>query len=258
MTEVTLDSRRERIDQIFGRCLWAQSSGYGYCFNDTVSITKDNHTTISNRTSCSVLIGEGLYTPQASVVGSIIASLGTVLTLTSAILYICFWIKLRARAVNLTGRSDMHKLRWRLSVIVLLDIICWIPVTILYWKVISDNIPNMNIEWYNDTTAANVLLISISPAVNPLIYTFTGKNFLHSIRKFCRRIKCYISVRRSSSNYHDDHTTRVERCSCIPCFRCVHQDEDNDSDYWSTQDTSAWNSDQSRLLPSTNDSSETN
>ena len=257
-TEVTIYSRRERIDQIFGRCAWAQSSGFGFCSNGTVSLTQDNHTTISHGNSCIISLGDGFYTVEASVAASIIASLGTVLTLTSAILYICFWIKLRARAANLTGRSDMHKLRWRLSVIVLLDTLCWIPVTIIHWTVITNDIRNMNVAWPNDTTAASVLLISISPAVNPLIYTFTGKNFLHSIRKFCRGIKCYISVRRSCSNYHDDHTRGVERCSCIPCVRCVHQDDENDPGNCPTQNTSEWNSDQSSLLPSTNESSETN
>ena len=154
----------------------------------------------------------------------------------------------------------MHNLRWRLSVIVLLDTFCWIPVTILHWTVITDYILNTHVAWSNDTNAASVLLISISPAVNPLIYTFTGKNILHSIRKFCRRMKCDISVRRSNSDYHDDHNKLrgVERCSCIPCIRCVHQDEDNDPDNWPTQGTSEWNSDQSRLLPSTNESNETN
>ena len=208
-----------------------QSSGFVYCFNDTISFTHNNHTKIFDVSDCCAL-----YTTfAASIIGSIVPSLGTVLTLTCAILYICFWIRLRARAGNLTGRSDMHKLRWRLSVIVLLNTLCWVPVTILHWTVIFDSIPNINIEWFNDSTAANVLLISISPAVNPLIYTFTGKNFLHSIRKFCRRIKCDIFVRRSSSNYHDDHTREVERCSCIPCVRCVQHDEENDPDYCNTQ-----------------------
>ena len=254
-TEVTLYSRRDHIAQIFGRCAWAQSNGFGYCFNETILFTHNNHTKIFDESDCYDLY-EAIF--AASIILSIVPSLSTFLTLTCAILYICFWIKLRARASNLTGRSDMNKIRWRLSAIVLLNTLCWIPVTILHWTVFTDSIPNMNIEWYNDSTAANVLLISISPAVNPLIYTFTGKNFLHSIRKFCRRIKCYISVRRSSSNYHDYHTRAVERCNCIPCVRCVQHDEENDPDYCNTQDTSEWNSDQSRLLPSTNESSKTN
>ena len=260
-TDVNIYSRRERIAQIFGRCAWAQSNGFGDCLNETFLVTDDNSRRITWNVFCAVttIYGKGTKsTFQVPVIGSFIALLGSILTLTSAILYICFWIKLRATAANLTGRSEMHKLRWRLTVIVLLDTLCWIPVTILHWIVISDPMPNTNIEWSNDTTAANVLLISISPAVNPLIYTFTGKNFLHSIRKFCRRMKCDVSVRQTSSNYPDDHTRGVERCSCIPCIRCVHHDEENDPDNWRTQDTSAWNSDQSRLLPSTNESSETN
>ena len=252
--EVTLYSRRERIAQIFGRCAWVQSNGFDYCFKDTISFTHNNHTKIFDESDCYALDTK----LDASIIGSIVPFLGTVLTLICAILYICFWIKLRARAANLTGSSDMHKLRWRLSVIVLLNTLCWIPVTIIHWITFLESINNRIIEWGNDSTAANVLLISISPAVNPLIYTFTEKNFLHSIRKFCRRIKCDISVRRTSSNYHDYHNGGVERCSCIPCVRCVHHDEDNDPDYCNTQDTSEWNSDQSRLLPSTNESSETN
>ena len=255
-TEVRIYSRHARIAQIFGRCAWAQSNGFGYCINGTILFTHDNHTTISNESYCLFPFGYDLLnnTFEAPIIGSSIASLDTVLTLTCAILYIRLWIKLRARAANLTGRSDMHKLRCRLSVIVLLNTFCWIPVTILHWTVATD----YKLTWSNDSTAANVLLVSISPAVNPLIYTFTGKNFLLSIRKFCRRMKCDVSVRRTSSNYHDDHTRGVERCSCIPCVRCVHQVEENDPDNWPTQDTSEWNSDQSRLLSSTNELSETN
>ena len=257
-TEVTLNSRRERIAQIFGRCAWAQSNGFSYCHNDTL-FTHNNHTKIFDESDCYALDKTFALdsTSAALLIGSIVPFLGTVLTLTCAILYICFWITLRARAANLTGRSDMHKLRWRLSVIVLLNTLCWIPVAIIHWISFPEIISEGNYEWNNNITAATVLLISISPAVNPLIYTFTGKNFLHSIRKFCRGMKCYISVRRSSSNYHDYHTRGVERCSCIPCVRCIQHDEENDPDYCNTQDTSVWNSDQSRLLPSTNESSET-
>ncbi|XP_062522167.1 uncharacterized protein LOC134196953 [Corticium candelabrum] len=148
----------------------------------------------------------------------------------------------------------MHKLQLRLSVIVLLDTLCWIPVTVLHWIGFPDEDITTNVNWLNNSTAASVLLISISPAINPLIYTFTGKNFLHSIR---RRMKCDISLRRNNSNYHDDHIRAVERCSCIPCVRCVYRDEDNDPGYWHTEDTSDWNSEQSRLLQSTSESSET-
>ena len=111
-------------------------------------------------------------------------------------------------------------------------------MTRLHWTIDTYNMHNINIEWANDSTAASVLLISISPAVNPLIYTFTGRNFLHSIRMFFREMKCDISVRRTSSNYHDDHNRGVERCSCISCVICVHQDEENDPQYWPTEDTS--------------------
>ena len=242
-------SRREQITEIFGRCALVQSSGFASCINYTESVSQGNHmhsTVIYEGTFCVVNFDY--------LLGAAVASLCTLLTLSSVVLYliVCLTVRRRASRGNLTRTSDIHKLQWRLSVIVILNFLCWIPTTALHWTGIfvrSQN--NLGDSQLNDFTAANVLLISISPAVNPLIYTFTGKNFLHSIRKFCRRMKCDISVRRNSSNYHDDHIRGVERCSCIPCVRCVHQDEENDPD------TSDWNSDQSRLLPSTNESSET-
>ena len=164
------------------------------------------------------------------------------------------------RLPSQTGRSDTQNLQWRLSVIVVLNTLCWIPTTVLHRKIAytylyeyRGEMSETYFKWTNDFTAASVLLISISPAVNPLIYTLTGKNFLHSIREFSRRMKCHISVRRNSSNYYDDHIRGVERCSCIPCIRCVHQDDV----HCNTEETSAWNSDQSRQLLSIDESSET-
>ncbi|XP_062523978.1 uncharacterized protein LOC134198577 isoform X1 [Corticium candelabrum] len=223
----TVSSKRVSIAEIFGRCAWAQADGVGFCdtyyFNE--SYGPDMQT---NGGNC------------GDILGSILASLNTVLTMSCAFLYIFLCLKLRARAANLAERSDMHKLQLRLGVIVFLNTLCWIPVTVLHWITIlgysrNDIFSLSNFSWSNDCTAANVLLISIGPAANPLIYTFTGKNFLLSIRNSFRRMKCHISGRRNSSNYRDDH---------IP-------------DDWPTEDTSDWNSDQSRLLPSTNELSET-
>ncbi len=259
-TEFSVHSRRERIVEIFGRCALTQSNGYGSFCSVSKSFTHDNQTTIYNSSVCIMnslavnsTIMNFIIRIEATVIALITASLNTVLTLTCAFLYLLVCLKLRGRSANITGRSDMHKLQLRLSVIVLLDTLCWIPVTVLHW--IDFNVLNLtNVNWPNDSTATSVLLISISPAINPLIYTFTEKNFLHSIR---RRMKCNISLRRNNFNCHDDHVRGVERCSCIPCVRCVHRDEENDPDYWHTQDTSDWNSEQSRLLPSTSESSET-
>ena len=254
-------SKRERITEIFGRCTLAQSNGFGYCFNSSRSFTDDKQTTIYNSSEC-IFTGYNVITvmysnnisPALTLFALITASLSTVLTLTSAFLYVFLCLKLRARSASITARSDMHKLQLRLSIIVLLNTLCWIPVTVLHWIGSLDEANTTNVNWLNNSTAASVLLMSISPAINPLIYTFTGKNFLHSIR---RRMKCDISLRRNNSNHHDDHIRAVERCSCIPCVRCVYRDEENDPGYWHTEDTSDWNSEQSRLLQSTSESSET-
>ena len=244
-----------QITEIFGSCALVQSCGlFGYCVNETESVSHGNYTIVTNDLdgiSCELGVG---FNP---ILGAAGASLCTFLTLSYVVLYliVCLTVRRRASRGNLTRTSDIHKFQWRLSVIVLINIACWISTTALHWSKIlgfsSENVDSTKSQQFNNATAAIVLLISISPAVNPLIYTFTGKNFLHSIRKFCRRMKCDISVRRNSSNYHDDQTRAVERCSCIPWVRCVYQiDEDNDTD------PSDWNSSQSRLLPSTNESSE--
>ena len=252
---VIVYSRRERITEIFGRCAWAQSNGFSYC-------TDDNQTAIRNLQYCSMsgysTGGPGPDSSIEAILRSIaLASVNTGLTTTCAFLYLFLCRKLRARAANVT-RSEMHKLQLRLSLIVLLTSLCWIPVTLVHWVTIFDDASMSDVDsWSSDTTAASVLLVSISPAANPLIYTFTGKNFLLSIRKFCRRMKCHISGRRNSSNYRDDHISGTKRCSCIPWVKCVNPDKEIDPDDWRTEDTSDWNSDQNRLLPSIHESSET-
>ena len=249
-------SRREQITEIFGRCAIVQSSGLDACINMTETISHGSHTTVIRSIICS----ERAHTEYYDYWGAAVACLSTVLTLSSVVLYLflCVTIRRRSSRANVTSTSDIHKLQWRLSVIVILNTLCWIPTTALHLMsgIIQVSPGGPSDSWSSDSTAANVFLISMSPAVNPLIYTFAGKNFLHSIRKSCRQMKCDISVRRNDSNYHGDHIRGVERCSCIPWVRCVHQGEDNHPDYYNTEDTSDWNSDQSRLLPSTDESSE--
>ncbi|XP_062523762.1 uncharacterized protein LOC134198365 [Corticium candelabrum] len=207
--------------QVYIRCAWIQSNGLSYCRSSTGSAKES-------------IFGKCKFSHWiVSYFGGLIAISNTIITLGCVVFYIVLCLTLRRQAfiANVTQESDRHKLQWRLSVIVLLNALCWIPVTVLHWTSIID----VSKSWSNDSTTANILLISISPVVNPLIYTFAGKSFSHSIRRYWRRIKCYLSPRRNSSNYND-----------------VHRDEDD----WNTEDTSVWSSEQSRLLPSVNDSRE--
>ena len=247
-------SRREQITEIFGRCALVESCNFVVCVNETESVSHGNYTIVTNDLdgiSCAVEVDSSQY------LGAAVSSLCSLLTSSYVVLYliVCLTVRRRASRRNVTRTSDTQKFQWRLSVIVLINIICWIPTTALHWSgiyVVSylDSVSESRL--LNNTTAASVLLISIRPAVNPLIYTFTGKNFLHSIRKFCRRMKCSISVRRNSSNYHDDHIRGIERCSCISCIKCVHRDEENDAETF-TSDSSF---DQNGLFPSAKASSE--
>ena len=207
--------------KVYIQCAWIQSNDLSYCRSSTGSAKESR-------------LGKCTSSPWViSYFGGVIAISNTIITLGCVVFYIALCITLRRQAfvANVTQGSDRHKLQWRLSVIVLLNALCWIPVTVLHCMSIID----VSKSWSNDSTTANILLISISPVVNPLIYTFAGKSFLHSIRRYWRRIKCYLSLRRNNSNYND-----------------VHRNEDN----WNTDDTSVWSSEQSRLLPSVNDSRE--
>ena len=208
--------------EVYMRCAWIQSNGLSYCRSCPGSAKESSRFVTSKFLQ--------LIVPYF---GGIIATSNTIISLGCVVFYIALCLTLRRQAytANVTQGSDRHKLQWRLSVIVLLNALCWIPVTVLHWMSQIDVSNFLS----NDSTAANILLTSISPVVNPLIYTFAGKSFFHSIRRYWRRIKCYLSLRRNNSNYHD-----------------VHRDEDN----WNTEDTSVWSSEQSRLLPSVNDSRE--
>ena len=227
-------SNSELIAEIFGRCAWTQSNGFNFCRNFTYSETHGNHTTTYKSSTC------GLSFAISGVnVGLFVASMNTILTLACGFHYsLLSLLLLRAGSqTNATQRSDIDKLRWSLRLIVFLNNLCWIPTTVLHWITAFGNFKHISDSWLNKSTVTSVLLISIGPAANPFIYTLTGKNFLRSIRKFCRRMKCEISVRRNSSNCHDDHTRGVERCSCIPCVKCVHLFRDFETEYWNTDET---------------------
>ena len=232
----------EQIVEIFEYCLWPYPNEFSFCVNGTDSQRHGNHPTITNENHCrNHHINDH---DNFSFVREFTVCLNTILILSCAVLLLLVCLK-RPKAVsqaNIT-QSDMQ---WRLNGIVFLHTLCCIPVTVMQWMEFADS----RISWANNLNAASVLLISISPAVNPLIYTLTGKNCLHLI---CKCWRCGISVRQTSSNYRDDHSRGVECCSCTPGVRCVHQDDD----YCNTEETCAGNSDQSRLLPTPNDSSET-
>ena len=227
-------TRSAQITEIFGRCALVQSCGFGICINSTrFSVSHLSHTTAINE---STFCGTSTNLDSENVLGAAVASLCTVLTLLSVVLYLMAW---QCLTVDRARISEILEFQWRLRVIVFLNTLCWIVSTAFHWTGIFGVSPNgsSNARLVNNFTAANVLLISTRPAVNPLIYTLTGKNF-------CKRIKCDISVGRSNSNYHGDRTLGVERFSCIPCAKCVHRYEDNDPD------------EQSSLMTSINDSSE--
>ena len=113
------------------------------------------------------------------VLGATLASLNTFLSVACAFLYLTMCIRLNRQFSVAENVSTMHsqgireltKLKWRLTLIVLITTVCWIPVTTIHWYTMFSGSSALGRALFEDLTAANLILVSISPAVNPLIYT---------------------------------------------------------------------------------------
>ena len=193
----------------------------------------------------------------------ILASINIVLCASCAFLYLSICMYLRRQVFRRDDHSAVHSssveelitLYWRLTLIVFINVVTWLPVTVAHWYTIGvasqqssftvnvTSFVNDRGPVFKDLTATNLILVSVGPAVNPLIYTVAGRQFIQSVKRCWRQLRCRVSFHCSQETNNEDYRIGVRRCSCIPCIHCIRPWEYFDSVQWDTEETSAFPSD---------------
>ena len=225
----TIRSMGVQIGDLLATCAFVQSTGIHFFTNYTMADQPN-------------VMCQGNIDYSSQILGGCLLSIISFLVVACAVCYFQVCRKLRTinRQPGRSWRSDEQHPQCRLSVIVLVNTVCWFPATILHWMSYVENfIGDGSCDFSTASTAANILLISISPAVNPLIYTLTGRNFLQSIRNCFRKLKCHVSLRRNVDSHSLDMNslTGVDLCTCIPCIKCVRLWKEFDTDSHHTEET---------------------
>ena len=224
------------------QCSYAQSSQPLSCVYDGVNYREQckglNQLTIANAAA--------------------LASLNAVLCVSCAFLYLSICMYIRKQVFRRNDRFAVHSssveefttLQWRLALIVFIDVVTWLPVTVIHCYSMAIVIR----DWYGsedrhyptkfqDLTATNLVLVSVGHAVNPLVYTIAGRQFVQFVKGCWRYLRCRVSFHCSEESTSDDYRIGIRRCSWIPCIRCIRPWEYLDSVQWDTENTSPFSSD---------------
>ncbi|XP_062520896.1 uncharacterized protein LOC134195827 [Corticium candelabrum] len=164
---------------------------------------------------------------QCSFAGTLSPSIAvlatTVLTVVcvAVVLYIAFIVKavynliLKRRQRQPVGESKF--LMIRLCLIVAVNILCWGPPQILYYfgkKKVSNVDMLLDDKYYRTITEATIVLLSIPPALNPLLYTIVTKPFLNVLKRLCKsgndRMRVMSTMSETASLLPEEHITPDE------------------------------------------------
>ena len=214
--------------------------------------------------TCVLNASEGIFQcmgldETAIASAGILASINIVLCASCAFLYLSICMYLRRQGFRRDDHSAVHSssveelitLYWRLTLIVFINVVTWLPVTVAHWYTIGvasqqfsfNSSVNYGSPVFKDLTATNLILVSVGPAVNPLIYTIAGRQFIQSVKRCRRQLRCRVSFHCSQETSNEDYRIGVRQCSCIPCIHCIRPWEYLDSVQWDTEETSAFLSD---------------
>jgi hypothetical protein len=163
-------------------------------------------------------------------VGTAFVSLNSILSLACAFVYLAVCIRLHqqfqtpanASTMRSQGVTELSKLKWRLASIVLINTLCWMTVTIIHVRLFTFfYVESIGPDLSADMVAICLVLVSISPAINPLIYTIAGKQFKKFLKRCWEYLKCQVVCGRPREMQPDNYLIGQRRCSCIPCMQCV-------------------------------------
>jgi hypothetical protein len=103
----------------------------------------------------------------------------------------------------------------------------------------------LDCSYFLQSTSANIILISISPALNPVIYTFAAKNFFSLVQKWFKRFKRFRCECTRCTGHIDspfEPIVGIRHCSWFPCCTCITRFEDFETISWSSEESKLWSS----------------
>jgi hypothetical protein len=225
---VTLPSTAD-VNRVFSTCAYVESTGAmfgGVIFFNNISTDYESSE----------------FVPV--MFGTLTGFLNSLLSLSCAFIYLAVCIRLN-RQFHMTdnvsqGVTELSKLKWRLSFIVLINTACWIPVTTIHIGfTITYFLRSLPPTEMFDLLATNVILISISPAINPLIYTISGKQFMKFLKRCWKFVKCHVTIGDPRETDNVDYPIGERRCTCFPCIQCIRP---TGIDVWNTEEASLFSS----------------
>ena len=153
---------------------------------------------------------------------AIVCSLNAAVTVVCIIIYGCVVRTLR-KIHFVVENSEVKVLQIRLSIIVVLNVVCWWPADVLYWYSYTRHKNVFNGELSPRASEPVLLFTAITSAVNPVIYTIASKKVFRCLyqclfrgckRDFCKRRT--VQLLEPLIPYNDNDRGRC--CTC--CSNC--------------------------------------
>ena len=111
----------------------------------------------------------------------------------------------------------------RLCVILTINIFCYGPPLVVYYfgkKSMASVLSLLKDEYCRTITEMTVILLSIPPALNPLIYTIATRPFMRVLRKLCpatdREARSMPEISETTSLFTEQPTPHLTGCGILP------------------------------------------
>ena len=142
------------------------------------------------------------------------------------VLSICLWYEIRKSTgiSNCLNSQEVSRFRTRLTIISVLNLVCWWPACILFWFA---SITDVSVKdgTLSPVVAELFFILSVAASVaNPIIYTIASKRFYNAASRVCH---CCVFIGHHNEERLDLPTQvafqgmESERHRCITCFRLL-------------------------------------
>ena len=166
--------------------------------------------------------------PREDLYPIIITTVNAASSVIVTVLFICLWYKIRksTRISNSLNSQEVSHFRIRLTIISVLNLMCWWPACILFWYT-SFTKKAVHTGTMSPVVVEPFFILSVAVSVaNPIIYTIASKRFCTAVSRACH---CCALI-----GHHNEEPLRhplqvpfqgmeSERCDgrCITCCRLL-------------------------------------